>query len=163
MVARLRSGDISSADLVQAHLRRIGEVNGKLNAFVEVRTHQPPPQGGGPLAGVPLTIKDSFDIAGWPTRCGSKSRHSHVATHDATAVARLRAAGAIFLGKTNVPELVSSYETDNHVTGRTVNPWNAAHTPGGSSGGEAAAIASCCSPAGIGSDGGGSIRIPAHF
>jgi Asp-tRNA(Asn)/Glu-tRNA(Gln) amidotransferase A subunit family amidase len=112
---------------------------------------------------VPVTVKDSFDIAGLATLAGSKLRAGHRAEADATAVARLRTAGAIILGKTNCPELLSSYETDNYVAGRTNNPWDLERTPGGSSGGEAAAIASFCSAGGIGSDGGGSIRVPAHF
>lgn len=167
MAARVRSRQVSARELVEAHLRRIGDVNGRVNAFVEVRAEEAlraaDNVGAGPLAGVPVTVKDSFDVAGWATRCGCAGRASHVASQDAAAVARMRAAGAIVLGKTNVPELVSSYETDNFLTGRTVNPWNAEYTPGGSSGGEAAAIAAFCSAGGVGSDGGGSIRIPAHF
>jgi len=167
MAARVRSREVTARELVEAHLQRIDAVNGQLNAFVEVRAEEALEAAAqvldGPLAGVPVTVKDSFDVAGWATRCGCVNRVSHVASEDATAVARLRAAGAIVLGKTNVPELVSSYETDNFLTGRTVNPWNAECTPGGSSGGEAAAIASCSSAGGVGSDGGGSIRIPAHF
>src|SRR4029077_3596660 len=87
----------------------------------------------------------------------------HRADRDSTAAARMRAAGAIVLGKTNCPEFLSNYETDNYITGRTNNPWDLERTPGGSSGGEAAAIAAFCSAGGIGSDGGGSIRVPAHF
>jgi Asp-tRNA(Asn)/Glu-tRNA(Gln) amidotransferase A subunit family amidase len=117
----------------------------------------------GPLHGVPVTVKDSFDMAGIPTLCGSKFRLGHRAADDATAVERLRAAGAIVLGKTNCPEFLSSYETDNYLTGRTNNPWDLDRTAGGSSGGESAAISSFCSAGGIGSDGGGSVRIPAHF
>lgn len=117
----------------------------------------------GPLHGIPLTVKDSFDIEGLPTLCGSRLRLGHRAAHDATAVARMRAAGAIILGKTNCPEFLSNYESDNFVTGRTNNPWNLERTSGGSSGGESAAIAAGCSAGGIGSDGGGSVRVPAHF
>src|SRR5262249_49260277 len=116
----------------------------------------------GPLHGVPVTVKDSFDLAGYPTFCGSKFRLGHRAAHDSTAVARLRAAGAIVLGKTNCPEFLWNYETDNYITGRSNNPWDLERTPGGSSGGESAAIAAFCSAGGIGSDGGGSVRIPAH-
>ena len=90
-------------------------------------------------------------------------RIGHRAAEDAAAVARLRSEGAILLGRTNTPEMLANYETDNFITGRTNNPWDLARTPGGSSGGEAAAIAAFCSPGGIASDGGGSIRIPAHF
>jgi amidase len=167
MADRIRRKEISARELVEAHLKRIEQINPRINAFVCVLAEQAlamsSAPGSGPLSGVPVTIKDQFDITGVPTLCGSKMRGGHVATRDATAVARLRAAGAIILGKTNVPELVSSYETDNFVTGRTVNPWNPDCTPGGSSGGEAAAIAACCSAGGLGSDGGGSIRVPAHF
>ncbi|MEO8663806.1 MAG: amidase family protein, partial [Bryobacteraceae bacterium] len=117
----------------------------------------------GPLHGVPLSIKDSFDIAGQPTLCGSRLRLGHRAVHDAACVTRFRRAGAIILGKTNTPEFLANWETDNNLTGRTNNPWDVTRTPGGSSGGESAAIASFCSAGGIGSDGGGSIRIPAAF
>lgn len=116
-----------------------------------------------PLHGVPVTVKDSLDIAGLNTGAGSRSCLGQKAASDAVAVSRLRAAGAIVLGKTNTPEFVSNYETNNFVTGRTNNPWNLARTPGGSSGGEAAAIAACCSAGGVATDGGGSIRAPAHF
>jgi Asp-tRNA(Asn)/Glu-tRNA(Gln) amidotransferase A subunit family amidase len=117
----------------------------------------------GLLHGVPVTVKDTFDVAGHPTRAGSRLRAHHRAAQDAAAVARLRAAGAIILGKTNTPEFAGSYETDNYLTGRTNHPLDPERTPGGSSGGEAAAIAAFCSPGGIASDGGGSIRVPAHF
>lgn len=171
MAAQVRHGEISPVELVKAHLKRIEEQDPRLNAFIrglgkqalaQARLAESQPAMG-PLHGVPLTIKDSFDVADVPTSAGSRLHNRATPTRDATAVARLRAAGAIFLGKTNVPELVSSYETDNDVTGRCNNPWDPERTPGGSSGGEAAAIASFCSPGGLGSDGGGSIRIPAHF
>jgi Asp-tRNA(Asn)/Glu-tRNA(Gln) amidotransferase A subunit family amidase len=102
-------------------------------------------------------------MAGLPTLCGSKFRLGHRAAEDATPVARMRSAGAIILGKTNCPEFLSNYETDNFITGRTNNPWALDRTPGGSSGGESAAISAFFSAGGIGSDGGGSVRIPAHF
>jgi Asp-tRNA(Asn)/Glu-tRNA(Gln) amidotransferase A subunit family amidase len=117
----------------------------------------------GALHGVPVTVKDSFDVAGSPTRLGSYFAPEEPAAADSAVVARLRKAGAIVLGKTNTPEFLTSYETDNFITGRTNNPWNVERTAGGSSGGEAAAIASGCSPGGVGTDGGGSIRVPAHF
>lgn len=167
MVAFLGDGTLTSRQLIEAHLARIERVNPRLNAFSQIFDDQALAQSRvpqpGPLSGIPVTVKDSFDIAGFPTICGNSTRTQAIATTDANAVARLKAAGAIILGKTNVPDLVSSYETDNYVTGLTRNPWNLDFTPGGSSGGEAAAIASCCSPGGIASDGGGSIRIPAHF
>jgi Asp-tRNA(Asn)/Glu-tRNA(Gln) amidotransferase A subunit family amidase len=117
----------------------------------------------GLLHGVPVTVKDSFDLTGQPTRLGSYFTPEVPASEDSAAVARLRRAGAIILGKTNTPEFLTNYETDNFLTGRTNNPWDLERTPGGSSGGEAAAISSGCSPGGVGSDGGGSIRVPAHF
>lgn len=174
MAAELRSGRISAVELVEAHLNEI-DAQGAVNAFVSVFEEEALEAARaadeargrrrtlGPLAGVPLAIKDSFDLAGQPTCCGSKLRLDHVAREDATAVRRLREAGAIFLGKTNAPEFLYNYETDNYLTGRTNYPWNLDRTAGGSSGGEAAAIASFCAAGGLGSDGGGSIREPAHF
>ena len=171
MAALTGRGEVSPIELVEAHLARIERVNPALNAFVEVFAGEArvaarsaeSSVSRGPLHGVPVTIKDSFDVEGKPTLCGSRFRLGHRAARDATAVARLREAGAILLGKTNCPEFLTSYETDNHLTGRTNNPWDLERTPGGSSGGEAAAIASFCSAGGLGSDGGGSIRVPAHF
>ena len=175
MVSMVRDGAISPVELVEAHLRQIDCRNREVNAFVtvlaeraieEARASQKAIVHGEPLRllhGVPVTVKDSFDVAGLPTRSGSRLRTERPASEDATVVARLRGAGAILLGKTNTPELLASYETDNLITGRTNNPWDTERTPGGSSGGEAAAIAAFCSPGGVGSDGGGSIRVPAHF
>jgi amidase len=171
MAEHVRARKLSPLELVDAHLKQIDQHNPKLNAFVCVMHEQareearaaaesPAP---GPLHGVPVTIKDSFDMAGFPTTCGSRFFQGLRAAHDATAVRRLKQAGAIVLGKTNCPEFLANYETDNFVTGRTNNPWNLDCTPGGSSGGESAAISSFCSAGGIGSDGGGSVRIPAHF
>ncbi len=117
----------------------------------------------GPLHGVPITVKDTIETRGLRTTSGSILRANHVPDHDATVVARLRAAGAIILGKTNTPEMAIPYESDNPVFGRTNNPHALDRTPGGSSGGEAAAIAAGLSPAGLGSDLSGSIRVPAHF
>src|SRR5258708_18328140 len=125
-----------------------------------------PGSGGGglpPLLGVPITIKSCIDVAGLPCEAGSRLRAGYVAAQDATLVARLRKAGAILLGNTSTPEALMTYHTDNELQGRTNNPWDLARTPGGSSGAEAAAIAACMSAGGIGSDGGGSIRVPAHF
>jgi amidase len=175
MVSMVRDGAISPVELVDQHLRQIEARNPALNAFVtvmadrareEAREREQAVRRGEPLGllhGVPLTVKDSFDIAGQPTRAGSLLRTEQPAANDAAAVARLRSHGAIILGRTNTPELLAAYETDNFITGRTNNPWDLERTPGGSSGGEAAAIAAFCSPGGIGSDGGGSLRIPAHF
>ena len=175
MVSMVRSGAISPVELVESHLRQIESRNPSLNAFVKVfaeealaeaRAREADTVRGEPaglLHGVPLTIKDSFDTAGFPNRAGSRLRGSQPAAQDAAAVAQLRREGAIVLGRTNTPDLLASYETDNFLTGRTNHPLDAERTPGGSSGGEAAAIAALCSPGGLASDGGGSIRIPAHF
>lgn len=158
----IAQGEISPREAWQAHRDRTAEVNPALNAFTTFCEYEEP-AAKGPLYGVPLTIKDNFDVRGYPTLAGSKLRLGHRAAADAHAVARLRAAGATFLGKTNVPELLTSYETDNFITGRTNHPLNPDYTPGGSSGGEAAAIAAFCSPGGLAGDGGGSVRVPAHF
>jgi len=175
MAVQLRERRISPIELAEAHLWQIERLNPKLNAFVEVFADQAREQAKaaeraaargeslGSLHGVPVTIKDSFDIAGLPTLCGSRFRRGHRAASDSTAVARFKAAGAILLGKTNTPEFLMNYETDNHIIGRTNSPWDPERTPGGSSGGESAAISSFCSAGGVGSDGGGSVRIPAHF
>jgi Asp-tRNA(Asn)/Glu-tRNA(Gln) amidotransferase A subunit family amidase len=165
---------VSPVEVVAAHLRRIDQINPRLNAIVtlapdildQARAAEADLMSGrevGPLRGVPLTVKDTIDTEGLRTTSGSRLRADDVPDRDATAVARLRAAGAIILGKTNTPEMAISYETDNPVFGRTNNPHALERTPGGSSGGEAAAIAACLSPAGLGSDLSGSIRVPAHF
>jgi len=117
----------------------------------------------GPLHGVPISIKSSLAVAGMRCESGTRLRAGFDPAHDAPLVARLRAAGAIVLGVTNTPELLMAWETDNLLYGRTNNPWDLERTPGGSSGGEAAAIAAGMSAGGVGSDGGGSIRVPAHF
>jgi amidase len=175
MVSMVREGAISPVELVEAHLKQIESRNPEINAFVtvmggealaEARACEALVRRGEPLGmlgGIPVTVKDSFDVAGLPTAVGSRLRAGNRASRDAVAVARLRAEGAIILGKTNTPELLAAYETDNYVTGRTNHPLDGARTPGGSSGGEAAAIAAFCSAGGIASDGGGSIRIPADF
>jgi len=170
----IRSRAVSPVEVVEACLRRIERDNPALNAIVtlapdiveQARGAEAALMSGkrlGPLHGVPLTVKDTIDTQGLRTTSGSRLLASHVPARDATAVARLKAAGAIILGKTNTPEMAIPYETDNPVFGRTKNPHSRYRTPGGSSGGEAAAIAAGLSPAGIGSDLSGSIRVPAHF
>ena len=171
----IRSKKLSPVEIVAAHLERITAVQPKLNSFVhldaeaaraQARRAEDAVQRGralGPLLGVPVTLKSCIDVAGWPCPAGSLSRKDYVAAADSTLASRLRAAGAIVLGNTNTPEYLMAYETDNLVSGKTSNPWNLSHSAGGSSGGEAAAIASGCSVGGVGSDGGGSIRVPAHF
>ena len=166
---------ISPVEVVTAHLDRIQRLQPKLNAFVHIDAESALARARNaessisrgeplkPLEGIPLTIKSNIDVAGWPCPAGSLLRKDYVPVADAPLVARLESAGAIFLGNTNAPEFLMAYETDNLLTGKTSNPWNLAYSAGGSSGGEAAAIASGCSMGGVGSDGGGSIRTPAHF
>jgi Asp-tRNA(Asn)/Glu-tRNA(Gln) amidotransferase A subunit family amidase len=172
--ALIRSRGVSPVEVVEAHLRRIERVNPKLNAIVtlnpdaieQAREAEAAIMRGeevGLLHGVPLTIKDTIETKELKTTSGSVLRAQHVPCEDAPAVACLKGAGAILLGKTNVPEMAIPYECDNPVFGRTNNPHDLSLTPGGSSGGEAAAISACLSPAGLGSDLSGSIRVPAHF
>ena len=175
LAALVREKKVSPRELLEAHLDRVMQVNPVLNAIVDLNAERAGEEAlaletrlargeeTGPLAGVPVTIKSSIDVAGLRSECGTKLRKGHIAKQDATLVARLREAGAIVVGTTNVPDLLMAYETDNLLYGRTNNPWDLEVTAGGSSGGESAAIASGCSAAGIGSDGGGSIRVPAHF
>ena len=174
-MARLVAGrELSPVELVQAHMGRIEELNGDLNALVLLdqdaigsaeRAEKAALSGSplGPLHGVPFTIKDSIDVAGLPTTSGSLLTSRQPAVDHAPVVARILEAGGIFLGKTNTPEFTLWWETDNRVFGRTNNPWNTGRTSGGSSGGEAVAVASGMSPFGIGSDSGGSIRVPAAY
>jgi len=163
----LRNNHISPLELAEEHIRRIERLNPALNAIVDFDPDKVRAQAqnakDGELAGLPITIKSSISVAGYLCEVGSVLRRGNVAEHDAVAVARLRAEGAIILGTTNCPEFLMAYETDNLLHGRTNNPWNLDHTPGGSSGGEAAAIAAGLSSAGLGSDSGGSVREPAHF
>jgi Asp-tRNA(Asn)/Glu-tRNA(Gln) amidotransferase A subunit family amidase len=170
----IRTRAVSPVEVAEAHLQRIERLNPSLNAIVTLapdlleraRAAEADLMRGkevGPLHGLPLTLKDTIDTQGLRTTSGSRLLAKNVPGRDATVVARLRAAGAIILGKTNTPEMAIPYETDNPVFGRTNNPHALGRTPGGSSGGEAAAIAAGLSPAGIGSDLSGSIRVPAHF
>lgn len=175
MAQRIRQRQISPVELVQAHFSAIERLNPKLNAFVEVRAEEALREAQaaesavtrgeqvGPLHGVPLSIKSSIAVAGCRYEAGSPTRKGLDAVEDATLVKRLKDAGAIILGLTNTPEMLMAYETANPIYGRTNSPWDLERTPGGSSGGEAAAIASGISAGGVGSDGGGSIRVPAHF
>jgi Asp-tRNA(Asn)/Glu-tRNA(Gln) amidotransferase A subunit family amidase len=167
--------ELSAVELVRAHLERIQALNPTLNAFVFVDTEGALRQARvadaavlrgdaiGPLHGIPVSIKSSVAVAGMPWETGSPFRRGVIGDRDATVVSRARAAGAIILGVTNVAEQLMAWETDNALYGRTNSPWDLARTPGGSSGGESAAIAAGLSAGGVGSDGGGSIRIPAHF
>lgn len=159
-------GEITAVEVVQAHLDRIEALGGRVNAFVTVLGEQALAAAArprtGPLGGVPFTIKDSFDTEGVRTTRGSSLFADHVPRADATAVARLRAAGGIPLAKTNLPEMSYWTETDNLLAGRSLNPYDPERTPGGSSGGESAAIAAGLSPLGLGSDVAISVRGPAH-
>jgi len=172
---KFRRKEISPVELITSHLERAQSLQPKLNAFVHLDAesalararqaeaaiqHEEPLRA---LTGIPLTVKSCIDVAGWPCPAGSLLRKDYVPASDATLVARLEAAGAILLGNTNTPEFLMAYETDNRVTGKTSNPWDLSKSAGGSSGGEAAAIATSCSMGGVGSDGGGSVRAPAHF
>src|SRR2546426_11277021 len=171
----IREKRVSSHEVVEAYIHRIEALNPQLIAVVKFTADTALTQARqadvalargeikGPLHGVPITIKDSFDTEGIISTAGTKGRESYVPQQDATAVARMRAAGAILLGKTNLPELSLAYESNNLIYGRTNNPYDLSRTPGGSSGGESAIIAAGGSPLGLGTDGFGSIRIPAHF
>src|ERR1700681_10225 len=172
---KIRTRQISPCEIVDAHLERIERLQPKLNAFVHVDAEDARRQAQvaeasvlrgdavGTLHGVAISIKSCIDVAGWPCPAGSRLRADYVACDDAVLVSRLKAAGAILVGNTNVPEFLMAYETDNALSGKTSNPWELSRSAGGSSGGEAAAIASGCSMGGVGSDGGGSVRVPAHF
>jgi aspartyl-tRNA(Asn)/glutamyl-tRNA(Gln) amidotransferase subunit A len=168
----IRTREISPVEVVQAHLDRIEAVNPKVNAIVTLaddalkaaKTAETAVLQGhelGPLHGVPFTVKDSIDTAGVLTQRGSLIFKGRIPDTDATSVARMKKAGAILLAKTNLPEFSFSFESDNLLSGRSNNPWDLQRTPGGSSGGESAAIAAGMSPLGLGTDLGNSVRGPA--
>lgn len=171
----IRSRELSAVEVLGAHLDHIARHNPALNAIVtldEERARQRAKEADaalargeiwGPLHGVPVTIKDVFETAGLRTTSSFRHLANYIPRRDATVVARLRAAGAIVLGKTNMPELATGFQSDSPLFGRTNNPWDLNRTPGGSSGGSAAAVAAGLSPLCLASDAGGSIRIPAHF
>jgi len=173
--ARLRSGELSAAEVVDAYIAQIERTDAALNAvvvrrFAEARAEAVAADAAraagrplGPLHGLPITIKEQFLLEGTPSTLGLEWRKNHRADHNGPLVTALRAAGAIILGKTNLSQNLSYIESDNPVYGQTRNPWDLTRTPGGSSGGEAAIIAAGGSALGLGSDLGGSIRIPAHF
>lgn len=172
LLALLANKEITAIELAKQHLQRIARLNPQLNALVDWNADDVREQARaldesatprGPLHGLPITIKSSICVANHRCETGSlfyKGRHP---TEDAETVKRLRRAGAIILGTTNCPEFLMAYETDNRLYGRTSNPWDLTRTAGGSSGGESAAIAAGLSAGGLGSDGGGSVREPAHF
>ena len=175
LAADIAAGLVTATDVVNAHIARIERVNRTLNAVVvtrfdearaearEIDRRRAAGESLPPLAGVPITVKECLDLAGTPSTFGIDARRTHRATADDAAVARLRAAGAIVVGKTNVAQLLLYIESDNPVYGRTSNPWNSDRTPGGSSGGEGAIIAARGSALGIGTDVGGSVRVPAAW
>ena len=163
----LRAKEISALELAEEHITRIERLNPELNAIVDFDAERVRRQAGsvraGELSGLPMTIKSSIATAGHRCEIGSLLHRGQVPQKDALSVSRLREEGAVLLGTTNCPEFLMAYETDNRLHGRTNNPWALDRTAGGSSGGEAAAIAAGLSAAGIGSDSGGSVREPAHF
>ena len=174
IVEMLRAGELSACEVLDAYAERIAKVNPALNALVvplldearktassldEAYIRREPL---GPLHGLPITVKESIEVAGTPSTLGLTNRMPHRATVDAPQVAALKQAGAVLVGKTNVSLLLRAYETDNPVYGRTNNPWNLSRAPGGSSGGEGSLIAAGGAVLGLGSDLAGSIRLPAH-
>lgn len=172
----IRNGKLTSREATEAHLERIARLNGPINALVVIdragamkaaraadRALARKGASLGPLHGVPITIKEAFDVAGLHTTSSHPPLKDNVAAADATAVARLRAAGAVILGKTNVPELCADFQTDSPLFGTSKNAWDERRTAGGSTGGGAVAVAARLSPLELGSDIGGSVRNPAHY
>jgi len=168
----VRAGEVSVAELAEAHIAQIERLEPRLNVFADfdaervraqARAMDAAKEPRGALHGLPVTVKSSIATAGYKCEIGSLLNEGDVPREDAEVVARLRAAGALILGTTNCPEFLMAYETDNLLHGRTRNPWDQERSPGGSSGGESAAIAAGMSAAGLGSDSGGSVRVPAHF
>jgi Asp-tRNA(Asn)/Glu-tRNA(Gln) amidotransferase A subunit family amidase len=172
LLALLEAKKLSALELAEQHIQRIEKLNPRLNALVDFVPERVRQQAlaldassapRGLLHGLPLTIKSSISVAGHLCETGSLFYRGRRPSADAEIVKRLRSAGAVILGTTNCPEFLMAYETDNRLYGRTSNPWDLERTAGGSSGGEAAAIAAGLSAGGLGSDGGGSVREPAHF
>lgn len=175
MAAQLRVRSIGAEDLLRHLLDRIDRLDPPLNAVIarddaralaEARAADAALARGevrGPLHGVPMTVKEAFDVAGMPTTWGMAAWRDNVAAADSAVVRRLRAAGAVIFGKTNVPPMLADWQTFNPIHGTTNNPWALDRTPGGSSGGAAAALAAGFTPLEVGSDIGGSIRGPAHY
>jgi amidase len=175
LAARLRKKDVSSVELTEAHIARIEALDGPINAVVvrdferarsDARAADDALAKGEatrPLLGVPMTVKESYDLTGHPTTWGLEDYREHRAHNDALAVQRLKHAGAIVMGKTNVPPVLGDWQSDNPIYGRTNNPYDVTRSPGGSSGGSAAALAMGFSALELGSDIGGSIRKPAAF
>ena len=174
MLRALRERQVSAVELLELHLRRVERYNPQLNAIVipdyhNARRNAAAADGArakdesGPLLGLPMTIKDCIDVQGLRTTAGVVERADACAATDARVTARVRAAGAVIMGKTNVPPMAGDWQADNPIFGRTNNPWDLGRTPGGSTGGGAAALAAGLTPLEFGSDIGGSIRVPAAF
>ena len=175
LVGLLRDGEVSAVELLDLQLERVASVNPALNAVVALdedgaraqarRSDEARARGEdpGPLGGLPMTLKDVFEVVGMPATCGFPHLAEHRPRQDADIAARLREAGAVIFGKTNVPEGAGDHQSYNAVYGVTRNPWDPSRSPGGSSGGSAAAVAAGMTPLEVGSDVGGSIRCPAHF
>ena len=170
LLADLRAGRVTSSELTEMYIGRIETHDARLNAVVERDFARAREQargadrgGDGALRGVPITLKESFNVAGLRTTCGVPWWKDFVSQHDAPTWVNLRGAGAVLLGKTNVPPMLQDWQSANAIYGRTKNPWDLGRTPGGSSGGSAAAIAAGLSALEVGSDIGGSIRVPAAF
>ncbi len=168
----VRIGQVTVTELAEAHILQIERLNPQLNVFAdfdagrvrkEAQRLDAAPEPRGPLHGLPVTVKSSIATRGCRCEIGSLLHKGDVPVEDAVVVARLRAAGALILGTTNCPEFLMAYETANLLYGRVHNPWDLDRSPGGSSGGESAAIAAGMSAGGLGSDSGGSVRVPAHF
>ena len=168
----LRAKQISVVELAEAYIGQIERLNPELNVFADFDAERvreqalrldAAPEPRGLLHGLPMTIKSSIATAGYRCEIGSLLHEGEIPAEDAVVVGRLRAAGALILGTTNCPEFLMAYETANLLHGRVRNPWDLDRSPGGSSGGESAAIAAGLSAAGVGSDSGGSVRVPAHF
>ena len=172
LLALLRARNISALELAEEYIRQVERLNPQINALVDfdgdrvrdqARASDNSASPKGLLAGLPVTVKSSIATADHRCEIGSLVNRGNVPSRDATVVSRLRQAGAVILGTTNCPEYLMAYVTENRLHGRTNNPWNLDYTPGGSSGGESAAIAAGMSAGGLGSDSGGSVRVPAHF
>ncbi|MGB2625711.1 MAG: amidase [Candidatus Acidiferrum sp.] len=174
-IEKFRTKELSPVEVVNAYCAQAHRLQPSLNAFVHIDCESALARAREAetrivrgdkllrLQGIPLTVKSCIDVAGWPCPAGSLLRKDYVPSKNAVLVTRLENSGGILLGNTNTPEYLMAYETDNRLSGKTANPWDLAYSAGGSSGGEAAAIASGCSMGGVGSDGGGSVRVPAHF